>query len=89
MRQKLCRRLEGLEKINAERAAARRAKAKSEGMVAVRARLMAITAAWRAKPGNLEWLAAQSPDFLYNRVQQLRAKLWEKASRHVPGNSTR
>lgn len=77
MRQKLCRRLEELEKISAA-AAARRSRTSSE-YKEKRARLKEWAAAWHADPVNQAWLAEQPPDYLFRRVQELRAKLIERA----------
>ena len=80
MRQKLCRRLEELEKISA--AAAARRKGKTPGYEEKIARLMAQADAWHANPENQKWPAAQPPDFLHHRVQALRARLAEMACGH-------
>jgi hypothetical protein len=80
VRQKLCRRLEGLEKINAAAEAAQRVTTGSVDMEAFRERITAAAEAWHAVPENQAWLAAQPPDFLYHRVQALRAQLAEMAS---------
>jgi hypothetical protein len=77
MRQKLCRRLEDLEKI-AVAAAARRTEKSSDYEEKV-ARLIEKAEAWHADPVNQKWLAEQPPDYLYHRVQSLRAQLAERA----------
>lgn len=77
MRQRLSRRLEELERI-ATAAAARRSE-ESPGYKQKIEALVERARAWIADPVNQEWLAAQSPDYLHNRVQALRAKMWERA----------
>jgi hypothetical protein len=77
MRQKLCRRLEEQDKISAATAARRGAK--SPGHEATIARITAQAQAWHAVPENQAWLAEQPPDFLFHRVQSLRARLAEIA----------
>jgi hypothetical protein len=79
MKQKLCKRLEELERISA--AAARRGRAtcgNRQALEELRARLEAR----RASPELQKLLAESSPDFLRNRMQEVRAKLWERANRH-------
>jgi hypothetical protein len=73
MRQKLCRRLEELEKISA--AAAARRGGKSPRYEETIARITAQAQAWHAVPENQKWLAEQPPDYLYHRVQSLRTRL--------------
>jgi hypothetical protein len=80
VRQKLCRRLEDLEKTSAA-AAAEREKMKPRDH-RVLDELIAKAQAWHAVPENQVWLAAQPPDYLYHRVQSLRAYLQDRASRH-------
>jgi hypothetical protein len=78
MRQKLCRRLEDLEKISAAAAAQReRMKPRDRGILD---ELIAKAEAWHAVPENQAWLAAQPPDYLYHRVQSLKAQLAEIAN---------
>jgi hypothetical protein len=83
MRQKLCRRLEDLEKISAA-AAARRVTTSSDDRRALDA-LWASVDAWHAVPENQVWVATQPPGFLHYRVQELRAQLMEIASGHRRG----
>jgi hypothetical protein len=78
MRQKLCRRLEELEKI---RAAVQRARTSSVDRQFLN-ELKARVEAWHADPVNQEWLAEQPPDFLYHRVQELRRQLLDRACGH-------
>jgi hypothetical protein len=80
MRQKLCNRIEELEKISAA-AAARRAST-SSGYKEKIARLLERSEAWHADPVNQKWLAEQPPDYLHHRVQSLRAQLAEIAYGH-------
>jgi hypothetical protein len=80
MRQKLCKRLEELEKISAA-AAARRVNRSSDYEEKM-ARLREKVEAWHADPVNQKWLAEQPPDYLHHRVQSLRAQLAEIASGH-------
>jgi len=80
MRQKLCRRLEDLEKISAA-AAARRPRT-SSNYRRVLDQLVAKAQARLADAEYQAWLAAQPPDYLYRRVQWLRAQLQERASGH-------
>jgi hypothetical protein len=77
MRQKLCRRLEELEKISAA-AAARRPRT-SSGYRQVLDEHVAKAKAWLADPVNQKWLAEQPPDYFYDRVQALRAELQARA----------
>jgi hypothetical protein len=80
MRQKLCRRLEELERISAAAAAHReRMKARDRRVLD---ELIAKTEAWHADPVNQKWLAEQPPEFLYRRVQEFRARLAERAYGH-------
>jgi hypothetical protein len=77
MRQKLCKRLEELEKISAAAAAHReRMKPRDHGVLD---EFIAKAKAWHAVPENQEWLAAQPPEFFHNRVQEFRAQLRERA----------
>ena len=78
MTQKLCRRLEELEKFTSA-AAARRRSEQSSGYMQKMAALVERARAWHDGPVNQEWLAAQSPDYLHIRMQELRTRLWEKA----------
>ena len=80
MTQKLCRRLEELEKIS-KAAAARRATS-SSNYRRVLDEMVAKAEAWHADPGNQKWLAEQPPEFRYNRVQEFRAQLAERAYGH-------
>ena len=80
MRQKLCRRLEELERISV--AAATRRFEKSSDYERKIADIMEHVHAWHADPVNQKWLAEQPPEFFYNRVQQLRAQLAERAYGH-------
>ncbi len=77
MTQKLCRRLEDLEKIAAAAAASR--SEKSSDFTQEMELIMQKVHAWHADPVNQEWLAAQPPDYLYASVEELRAELWQKA----------
>jgi hypothetical protein len=80
MRQKLCRRLEELERISAAAAAHReRMKPRDRGVLD---ELIAKVQAWHAVPENQKWLAEQPPDYLHRRVQSLRAELQERAYGH-------
>ena len=80
MRQKLCRRLEELEKIGAAAAAhLERMKPRDRRVLD---ELIAKAEAWHADPVNQKWLAEQPPEFFYTRVQQLRAQLAERAYGH-------
>jgi hypothetical protein len=79
--QKLCRRLEELEKISAA-AAAPRAPPTSDYKEKIAA-LVERANAWHAGPVNQKWLAEQPPDYLHNCVQSLRAKLQERSNRHL------
>ena len=78
MRQKLCRRLEELEKISA--AAATRRLEKSSDYERKIAQMMEHVHAWHADPVNQEWLAEQPPDYLHRSVQSLRAQLEERVN---------
>jgi hypothetical protein len=80
MTQKLCRRLEELEKISA--AAAARRSSKNSDYERKIADMMEHVYAWHADPVNQKWLAEQPPDYVYHSVQALRAELQERASRH-------
>jgi len=80
MKQKLCRRLEELEQISAADAA-QRARGSSDYKEKI-ARMKERVAAWHADPVNQAWLAEQPPDYLYHRVQALRAYLLERAYGH-------
>jgi len=78
VRQTLCRRLEELEKISAAAASLR--VANSADYERTVASLMEKVHAWHAVPENQKWLAEQPPDYLYHRVQSLRAELEERAN---------
>ena len=81
MRQKLCRRLEDLEKISA-------VAARSTAPSFDSRRLDAIWASVEARhsiPENQAWVAAQPLDFLHHAVQELRAQLIEIAAGHRRG----
>ena len=78
MRQKLCKRLEELEKISA--AAATRRLEKSSDYERKIAQMMEHVHAWHADPVNQKWLAEQPPDYLYRSVQSFRAQLEERAN---------
>ena len=80
MRQKLCRRLEELEKISAA-AAARKVETSSDYEETI-ARIREQAEAWHANPENQKWLAEQPPDYFHSRVQSFRAELQERANRH-------
>jgi hypothetical protein len=80
MKQKLCRRLEELERISAA-AAARRPKTSSNYRKGLD-ELVAKAQARLADPEYQAWLAAQPPDYMYRRVQWLRAQLQERAFGH-------
>ena len=78
MRQKLCRRLEDLEKISAAAAAQReRMKPRDRGILD---EIMAQAEAWHAVPENQKWLAEQPPEFLPTRMRELKARLAEMAN---------
>ena len=77
MRQKLCRRLEELEKISAA-AAARRVGTSSDYEETI-ARIREQAEAWHANPENQKWLAEQPPDYLHRSVQSLRRQLEDRA----------
>ena len=78
MNQTLSRRLVELEKVSAAAAAQRERMEPRDHRVLDE--LIAKAEAWHAVPENQAWLAAQPPDFLYHRVQSLRAQLAEMAS---------
>jgi hypothetical protein len=80
MRQKLCRRLEDLEKISAAAAAERERVRPRDNRVLDQ--LVAKAQARLADPEYRAWLAAQPPDYLYRRVQWLRTQLQERAYGH-------
>jgi hypothetical protein len=82
-KQRLCRRLEDLEKTSVA-AAVQRARAASVYRGALD-KLWARVHAWHADPQNQAWVEAQPPEFLAVRVQELRAKLWETANGHRGG----
>ena len=78
MRQKLCRRLEELEKISVALNArlARRNPEHERVLAEIRQR----TEAWHADPANQRWLTEQPPEYLGIQVRELRARLMEIAS---------
>jgi predicted metal-dependent hydrolase len=78
MTQKLCKRLEELEKISAAAQRARTSSGDRQALERLRARLEAR----RASPELAKLLAESSPDFLRNRMQELRAQLRERAYGH-------
>jgi hypothetical protein len=80
MRQKLCRRLEELEKISAAAAARRERMRPRDNRVLDE--LIAKAEAWHAVPENQAWLAAQPPEYFTTSMQEFKAQLAEKASRH-------
>jgi predicted dehydrogenase len=80
MTQKLCRRLEELENISA--AAAARRPRNSAGYRQVFDEHVAKAKAWLADPQNQKWLTEQPTDYVYRRVQSLRAYLQARASGH-------
>lgn len=80
MRQKLCKRLEDLEKISAAAAAAQRARTASVDTEAVLEQIRIAAEAWHSDPKNQEWLAAQPPEYFRNSLQQLKAELEERAA---------
>ena len=82
MRQKLCRRLEELEKVNAAASAAQQAKTAAVDREALHKRLWAMMEACPPSPERQEWLAKQPPDYLYHAVAEVRAQLRERADRH-------
>ena len=84
MRQRLCRRLEELEKVRAAAEAIRQASANSVNTEAVLEQIRADVEAWHADPKNQEWLAAQPPEYLHNSLQQLKAELEQIASGYRP-----
>ncbi len=75
MRQKLCRRLEELEKISAA-AAAHRERMRPRDHRALD-ELIAKAEAWHAVPENQAWLAAQPPEYFTNSTREFRAQLAE------------
>jgi len=77
VRQKLCRRLEELEKISAA-VAARRAD-HSLDYEKTLAGIMKHVEAWHADPINQKWLQEQPPEYLGIRVRALRQELLERA----------
>jgi hypothetical protein len=79
VRQKLCRRLEGLEKAHADAERARPIVVDRRKLD----RLWADVEAWRAVPENLQWLAAQPPEYFGIQVRQLKQQLMEKAHGYV------
>jgi len=80
VRQKLCKRLEDLERISAAAAAPRvDSSADYERSIAA---MMEEVHAWHSNPVNQKWLAEQPPDYLYRSVQSLRAQLQERACGH-------
>jgi hypothetical protein len=80
VRQKLCRRLEELEKTSAV-AAAVRARSNAINRQALD-ELWAKVKAWHAVPENQQWIAAQPPEFLGIRVRELKERLREIANGH-------
>lgn len=83
MTQKLCRRLEDLERIGSA-AAARRLVSSSDYEQKIAA-MMEEVHAWDAVPENQKWLAEQPPEYLRNQMQALRQQLAEIASGHRGG----
>ena len=77
MKQVIRRRLAGLERINA--AATARRPLRSPEYERKRAALIEDANRWNADPANQMWLAQQPPDFLANRVQELRRALERRA----------
>ena len=78
MRQKLCRRLEDLEKISAAAAAQReRMKPRDRGILD---ELIAKAEAWHAVPENQAWLAAQPPEYFTTSMREFKVQLEDLAS---------
>lgn len=77
MRQKLCRRLDELEKISAA-TAARRAD-HSPDFETTRAKIMRHVEAWHSDPVNQKWLQEQPPEYLGIQVRTLRQRLFDRA----------
>jgi hypothetical protein len=75
MRQKLCRRLDELEKINA--AAAERERPHDSRVLD---ELIAKAEAWHAVPENQAWLAAQPPEYFTTSMREFKAQLDDLAS---------
>ena len=75
MRQKLCRRLEELERISAVALRARASTVDRRALDELEAKLVA----WPPDPEYEKFLAEQPPEFLGIRVRELRAQLWERA----------
>lgn len=80
MTRRVFTRLEELEKASAA-AAAQRERTRPRD-TRVLDELVAKAKAWCADPQNQKWLAEQTPEFLYQRVQSLRAYLQARASGH-------
>ena len=76
MRQNLCKRLVGLEKVHgdAERA---RPKVADRGKLD---RLWADVEAWHAVPENRQWLATQPPEYFGIQVRQFKQELMQRAN---------
>jgi hypothetical protein len=77
MKQTVRRRLEGLERISS--AAVARQPQKSPEYQRKIAAIVEDANRWHADPANQKWLAEQPPDFLANRMQQLRHALHRRA----------
>jgi hypothetical protein len=75
MRQKLCRRLDELEKISA--AAAERERRHDNRVLD---ELIAKAEAWHAVPENQVWLAAQPPEYFTTSMREFKAQLEDLAS---------
>ena len=80
MRQKLCKRLEELERISLAAAAERERMKPRDNRVFDE--LVAKARARHADPAYQKWLAEQPPGYLQGRVQAFRAQLQERAFGH-------
>lgn len=83
MKQKLCRRLEEVEKASAAATAVRRVveSTDSPALIALKAKVEEM----RADPERMAWAAAQPPEWLGIQVRKLREALMEIASGHRRG----
>jgi hypothetical protein len=79
MRQKLCRRLEDLEKVSAT---TRQASQTAVDREAFHKRFLALMATIPPNPEREAWLKNQPPEYFHNSVQQLKALIAEKAARY-------
>jgi hypothetical protein len=78
VRQKLYRRLEDLDKINAAAAAERERMRPCDNRVLDE--LIAKAEAWHAVPENQAWLAAQPPEYFTTSMREFKAQLEDLAS---------